>query len=181
VRHEYVNAPELVQEFENAQNPTGSLKKKLKKEPTSKIKIQKRTKKESDSTIQKPVKKMALLKKPKITDKEKQPGKVPEAKKQEKANETEAHTEQVTNESKGAIAVQTSDGSVYEIASKDNGFERGLEVEEIVGTAHNSFGRWLLVKWKGEEKCELVPAQEINERCPQQVIAYYQARLQWDT
>jgi hypothetical protein len=177
VRHEYVNAPELVQEFENAQNPTGSLKKKLKKEPTSNIKIQKRTKKESASTIQKPVKKKALLKKPKINDKEKQP----EAKKQEKANETETHTEQVKNESKGAIAVQTSDGSVYEIASKDNGFERGLEVEEIVGTAHNSFGRWLLVKWKGEEKCELVPAQEINERCPQQVIAYYQARLQWDT
>lgn len=168
MRHEYINCPGLVEEFENAQNPTGSTKKKLKKEPASKI--------------QKRIKKKALLKKPKNTDNvKKQPSKVPEAKKQEKDIETETKAEQVTNEGNGAITVQISDGTVHEISSKDIGFGRGLDVEEIVGTAHNAFGRWFLVKWKGDEKCELVAAQEVNERCPQQVIGYYQARLQWDT
>lgn len=36
-----------------------------------------------------------------------------------------------------------------------------------------------LVKWKGTDKAELIPAKEANVKFPQAVIAFYEQRLIW--
>lgn len=59
------------------------------------------------------------------------------------------------------------------------GFDRGLEVERIVGSMKSSCGRMLLIKWKGMDRCELVSAEEANLRCPKEVIKYYEENTKW--
>lgn len=74
--------------------------------------------------------------------------------------------------------------SVAESAKKikranDYGYERGLEIERILG-ATDVYGELMfLIKWQSTDKPELIPARIANVKSPQQVIRFYEDRLTW--
>ncbi|XP_065207210.1 chromobox protein homolog 5-like [Planococcus citri] len=62
---------------------------------------------------------------------------------------------------------------------KDNGFQRGLEPDIILGASNVPGELMLLMQWKNGE-LELVCSKDAKEKCPQLVIDFYEKHVMWN-
>lgn len=59
---------------------------------------------------------------------------------------------------------------------KVRGYERGLELDEIVGATDYTGKLMFLVRWQNCNELDLLPAKEVNEHSPYEVIKYYEGK-----
>lgn len=59
---------------------------------------------------------------------------------------------------------------------KPRGYERGLDIDEIVGVTDYTGDLMYLIRWQNCDELDLLPASEINEKNPDIVISFYEKR-----
>ncbi|CAL8139210.1 unnamed protein product [Orchesella dallaii] len=64
-------------------------------------------------------------------------------------------------------------------AGRKVGFEKGLQLEKILGVLKQNGELCFLMKWKGSNMLDVVPAREANLKAPQEVIKFYEGRIKW--
>lgn len=60
-----------------------------------------------------------------------------------------------------------------------NGFDKGYDVEKILGASEADNELHFLLKFKEADQAEMVPATIVNVKVPQMVIKFYEERLSW--
>lgn len=62
----------------------------------------------------------------------------------------------------------------------DRVLENGLEPEKIIGATEISDELYFLIKWRNQNKADLISARVAKIACPQTVISFFEERLTWD-
>jgi len=87
--------------------------------------------------------------------------------------------EKIFSTKRPAEADKPNEEKTKKIAKSQNGFDRGLKAEEIIGATETNGQVYFLIKWAGTTDSELVPSKIANIQIPQMVIAFYESRLTW--
>jgi len=62
-----------------------------------------------------------------------------------------------------------------------HGFDRGLELEEILGVSDVCNELVFLVKWQDCDEADILPTHKVSEKYPQRVIKFYEKHLTWQS